>query len=135
MPADLFVAQFVGSPRINVIRGELSSEDGTPVFIAGNLKNKILQNIHFPGKQIIGTIRPEDIAISKEEVDGWLKTKTYSVLPAGSETIIAVENDLTLSVKINGFTDIKMDDMVWIRLDPGKMNYYDPQTEKLIRAE
>ena len=29
----------------------------------------------------------------------------------------------------------QMDDVVWINLDPQKMNYYDPQTEKLIKAE
>ncbi len=135
-PADLFVAKFVGSPRINVIQGEFSSEHGTPLFVSGNLKLNVLQNINFQGKRIIGTIRPEDIVISAEEVNGWLETKTYSVLPAGSETIVTVEsNSLSLSVKISGFTDIQMDDIVWINLDPQKMNYYDPQTEKLIRGE
>jgi multiple sugar transport system ATP-binding protein len=133
MPADLFVARFVGSPRINVIQGELSSDNGTTFFVSGHLKLEIVQNIDIQGKQIVATIRPEDIVISREEMNGWLKTRTYSVLPAGSETILTLEsNALSFAVKINGFTDIRMDDLVWLNLDPQKMNYYDPHTEQLI---
>ncbi|PIE36090.1 hypothetical protein CSA56_01365, partial [candidate division KSB3 bacterium] len=62
-------------------------------------------------------------------------TRTYSVLPAGSETIVTVENETTsLAVKVNGFTDIKIDDELWLSFNPLSMNYYDPHTEKLIVA-
>ena len=133
-PADLFVAKFVGSPRINVIPGEAVSEGDKNFFVCGQLKSGIVEKLDTRGKKIIGTIRPEDINISTNERKGWLKTRTYSVLPAGSETIITVENNaLSFAVKLNGFTDIKMNDDIWIYFDPQKMNYYDPQTEKLIK--
>jgi ABC-type sugar transport system ATPase subunit len=132
-PTDLFVAKFVGSPRTNIIPGEVVSEDDRNFFICGQLKSGIVDNLNIRGKKIIGTIRPEDITVSTNERKGWLKTRTYSVLPAGSETIITVENDaLSFAVKLNGFTDIKMNDDIWIYFDPKKMNYYDPETEKLI---
>jgi multiple sugar transport system ATP-binding protein len=135
-PADLFVAKFVGSPRINVIQGEAVSEGDRMFFVCKPLKSKILQKLKAPGKRIIGTVRPEDIEISGKERNGWLKTRTYSVLPAGSETIITVKNsDLFFSIKLNGFTDIRMNDDIWIHFDPQKMNYYDPETEKLIPTE
>lgn len=134
-PADLFVAKFVGSPGINVISGEAVSEGGTNFFVCGQLKNEILQQLNTREKEILGTIRPEDIEVSRKERDGWLKTRTYSVLPAGSETIITVKNSgLFFSIKLNGFTDIRMNDDIWIHFDPQKMNYYDPQTERLITA-
>jgi len=98
-PADLFVAKFVGSPRINVIPGELVSKSEKQYFISGELKAEITSDIHSQEQQIIGTIRPEDIVISEKKIDGGLKTNVYSVLPAGSETIITVQNgDLSLSV-------------------------------------
>jgi len=135
LPADLFVAKFVGSPRINTIHGMIVSENGMDYFLSGQLKSKIVNKLAFPEKRIIGTIRPEDIDISREEKTGWLKTKTYSVLPAGSETIITVENnDLVFSIKLHGFTDIRMDDDIWIHFNPRKMNYYDPDTETLVTA-
>jgi multiple sugar transport system ATP-binding protein len=136
LPADLFVAKFVGSPRINTIHGMIVSENGADFFVSGQLKTEIVKKNKVRDKQIIGAIRPEDINISRKERMGWLKTKTYSVLPAGSETIVTVENnDLSFSIKLQGFTDIQMDDDIWINFDPQKMNYYDPQTEKLAAAD
>jgi len=59
--------------------------------------------------------------------------KAYSILPAGSETIINIHKEqLTISVKVNGFADIGMDDPVWIRFDSTKINFYNPETENLI---
>ena len=130
-PADLFVAKFVGSPRINMIFGEVVSDGDTHCFVCGKLKSEIVQKINFRRKQIIATIRPEDINISRKERAGWLKTRTYSVLPAGSETIITVQNNsLFFSIKLHGFTDIRMNDDIWIHFDPIKMNYFDKTDRK-----
>ena len=135
-PADLFVAKFVGSPRINVIYGEIVSDGDKNCFACGQLKVEIAQKIKAQKKQIIATIRPEDIDISRKERRGWLKTRTYSVLPAGSETIITVQNkSLFFSIKLHGFTDIRMKDDIWIHFDPVNINFFDQQTEKLISAE
>ncbi len=135
-PADLFVAKFVGSPRVNVIFGEVVSEGDTNFFVCDQLKSEILEKFKTQEKDIIGTIRPEDIEISKKEREGWLKTRTYSVLPAGSETILTVKNNsLFFSIKLNGFTDIRMNDDIWIHFAPQKMNYYDPRTEKLLPTD
>jgi hypothetical protein len=55
------------------------------------------------------------------------------VLPAGSETIIAVQrDDLSLTVKVNGFTDIKMDDELWIHLHERSINFYNPESGALL---
>ncbi|MCP4402045.1 MAG: ABC transporter ATP-binding protein [bacterium] len=134
-PTDLFVAKFVGSPRINVIQGALVSEKGDNYFVSGELKSPMTGWLDFKGQELIGTIRPEDIEVSTTEREGWLKTRTYSVLPAGSETILAVENDeLSLAVKMNGFTNIAIEDVLWVSFDPSNMNFYDPKTELLISA-
>jgi len=134
-PADLFVARFVGSPRINVIEGRIATKAGKQYFHSGSLKNPVVSPLKLQGDQVLSTIRPEDVGISAGKKQGWLETKVYSVLPAGSETIITVQSDsLSLSVKINGFTAIKMDDLLWLYLDPEKINYYDIKTERLIQA-
>ncbi|NOY08410.1 MAG: ABC transporter ATP-binding protein [Spirochaetes bacterium] len=137
-PADLFVARFVGSPRINSIEGKLVSESGNYFFKKGDIKRKINKKVEsiildLKVNSLIATIRPEDIDVSQREREGWTKADVYSVLPAGSETILSVKKDeIDLSVKVNGFTDIRMNDTVWIYIDPFKMNYYDPRSGKLI---
>ncbi len=137
-PADLFVARFVGSPRINSIEGKLFSEGGKLFFKSGRIKamieRKIIGDVSIErDKTLVATIRPEDIEVSKVEKPGWVRVSVYSVLPAGSETILSVRAEsMDLSVKVNGFTDIKMNEIVWININPTKMNYYDPETGKLL---
>jgi ABC-type sugar transport system ATPase subunit len=51
----------------------------------------------------------------------------------GSETIINVQSaDLSLSVKVNGFSEIQMDDPVWVRLNESAVNFYDGKSEQRI---
>ncbi|MCK5201580.1 MAG: hypothetical protein KAR21_24670, partial [Spirochaetales bacterium] len=75
----------------------------------------------------------EEIKIKSEKDADWLNCTIYSVLPAGSETIITVKkDDMDLTLKINGFADFKVDDRVWIDFSSDQMNYYDPESEKLL---
>jgi hypothetical protein len=39
---------------------------------------------------------------------------------------------LTVSVKVSGFADIRVDEPVWIRIKAEDLNFYDTRTEKLI---
>jgi len=135
-PEDLFVARFVGSPRINTLEGRLISVNGRTHFQSGQLEVIVDRPPRQGSGKVIATVRPEDISISKEKKDGWPRLCVYSVLPAGSETIIAVQrDDLSLTVKVNGFTDIRMDDNVWIDLSAESINFYNPETEALLTPE
>ncbi len=131
--ADLFVAKFVGSPQINIFEGHTSLENNEQFFICGSLKKKILIDSEYIDRDIIVTIRPEEIKIKSERDTAWLECTIYSVLPAGSETIITVKKeDLELTLKINGFANFNVNDTVWIDFNSNQMNYYDSRTEKLL---
>ena len=132
-PADLFVARFVGSPQINIFEGGILTEKGVQYFICGPLKKELsVQGVH-QDRNIIATIRPEEIRITKEKDSAWLEGTVYSVLPAGSETIITVKSDvLDLTLKMNGFSDIQIDDKVWMDFNSDQMNYFDPESQKLL---
>jgi multiple sugar transport system ATP-binding protein len=132
-PADLFVARFVGSPRINTIEGRLVSAGSRRVFAADGIEIEVPKDLSPESTDLIGAVRPEDIEVSRTKRPGWLEMRAYSILPAGSETIINIRKEhLTISVKVNGFADIAMDDPVWIRFDSAKMNFYNPETENLV---
>jgi multiple sugar transport system ATP-binding protein len=132
-PEDLFVARFVGSPRINTIKGRMARREGKILFSAGQLSIPVQPDRSFPEGQIVATVRPEDIEVSGKAMRNWLECRAYSILPVGSETIINVQsNDLSLSVKVNGFSNIRMDDPVWVRLNESAVNFYDGQSEQRI---
>ncbi|MCK5672241.1 MAG: ABC transporter ATP-binding protein, partial [Spirochaetales bacterium] len=131
--ADLFVARFVGSPQINILAGRTESDNNEQFFVSGPIKKKISIDSEYLGKDLTVTIRPEEIKIKSEKNADWLECTIYSVLPAGSETIITIKKDnMDLTLKINGFAEFKVDDRVWIDFSAEQMNYYDPETEKLI---
>ena len=131
--ADLFVARFVGSPQINILEGRTILENGEQFFVSGPIKKQISINPEYLDKDLTITIRPEEIKIKSEKDTSWLECSIYSVLPAGSETIITVKKDeMDLTLKINGFAEFKVDDKVWIDYSADQMNYYDPGTEKLL---
>jgi multiple sugar transport system ATP-binding protein len=132
-PEDLFVARFVGSPRINTINGRVARRNGKTLFTAGQLAIPLQPDRVFPEEQIVATVRPEDIEVSGRAVRGWLKCKAYSILPVGSETIINVQSsDFSLSVKVNGFSEIRMDDSVWVHMNESAVNFYNGRSEKRI---
>ena len=131
--ADLFVAQFVGSPRINLVEGRLRKEQGHVYFERGEIKKRIPGVPDTDKTDVIATVRPENITISREHLDGGFEAKVYSVLPAGSETIIKAESqNVDFTILVNGFSAIRMDEKVWLDFSGEYLNCYDPDTEKLI---
>lgn len=129
-PWDLFVARFVGSPRINILEGSVDKD--TIYVLNGSFNTGIKVKAEESTYSV--TIRPEDLQISESKKEGWLEAKVYSVLPAGSETLVYIKHgDVSITVKINGFSYFKEDDTVWFYTDPDKMNLYSNETEKLIK--
>ena len=130
---DLFVARFVGSPQINILEGRTLTENGEQFFVSGPIKKKITIKAEYIDKDLTVTLRPEEIKIKSEKDEDWMYCTIYSVLPAGSETIITVKrDDMDLTLKINGFADFRVGDKVWIDFSSDQMNYYDPESEKLL---
>jgi multiple sugar transport system ATP-binding protein len=82
-PANLFVAGFIGSPAMNMLRGTIRAE-GKPVFVTQD--GTILPIANVPagsdGRPAIYGIRPEHFSLGGTEV----QAKVSVVEPTGSET-------------------------------------------------
>jgi ABC-type sugar transport system ATPase subunit len=129
-PANLFVADFIGNPKVNLLDGVVSSKD---LVDLGKFKIPVATN-HSTGKVVVG-VRPEDIAISPQPVPGAVEFIAYSVLPSGADsTIIARQGDLELTIKVMGISKIKMDEKIWLTFDQQNMNLYDKESGNLIAS-
>jgi len=129
-PANLFVADFIGNPKVNLLDGVVSDKNSVDI---GPFKITI-DNISATGKVVV-SIRPEDIAISPQPVPGAVEFSAYSVLPSGADsTIIARLGDVELTIKVMGISKIKMDDRIWVRFNPGTLNLYDKGSGNLITS-
>ncbi|TIX23947.1 ABC transporter ATP-binding protein [Mesorhizobium sp.] len=81
-PANLFVAGFIGSPSMNLLKGVLRKGDG--VDIAGTLFPIALGNAAQDGQAVVYGVRPEHLEIHPDGVPA----KISVVEPTGSETLV-----------------------------------------------
>jgi multiple sugar transport system ATP-binding protein len=129
-PANLFAADFIGNPKVNLLEGVVSGQNSVDL---GKFKIPVGTN-NATGKVVVG-IRPEDIVISPQPVPGGVEFSAYSVLPSGADsTIIARLGDIELTIKVMGISKIKMDQKIWLTFDPQTMNLYDKESGNLIAS-
>ncbi|MEO0429052.1 MAG: sn-glycerol-3-phosphate ABC transporter ATP-binding protein UgpC [Pseudomonadota bacterium] len=66
-PETLYVADFVGSPSMNFIEGEVQAEEGAPVFVAKDVRLSLpASTTAAVGTQVACGLRPTDLAIDPE---------------------------------------------------------------------
>ncbi len=128
-PANLFVADFIGNPKINLMKGKVSGKNTVDI---GGVTVPV-KTYKQTGDVVLG-IRPEDIVVHTSPVDGASEFRAFSVLPSGAETtIIATHNDIELTVREMGVSKIKMDAKIWLSFNEDAINLYDAETKNLVQ--
>jgi len=133
-PSNLFVADFVGTPKINLIPGQARYERGKTVV---KLCDFELEDMPVKAQgEVVAAIRPEDIHISLQPQPGAVEFIAYSVLPAGSETIVTARCGATnLTIKETRRIHIEMDHPIWLNFDLQTINLYEKESGLLISAK
>ena len=133
-PANIFIAEFVGMPRINTFPARIITQNGTCWLEMDDIK------IRLPWKllqqEVTAAIRPEDIRISVKPIENSPEFRVYAVLPSGPEIYVQVKRgNRTIMIRETHQLDLQMDQPVWVRIDPAAVNLYDSQSGLLLRAE
>jgi multiple sugar transport system ATP-binding protein len=129
-PGNLFVADFIGNPKINLMPGKISAKNLVDLG-----RFTIPVNTYGKTGEVVLGFRPEDIKISTKQTEGAVEFLAYSVLPAGADTtLIARKDDLELTIKEMGISKIKMDEKIWLSFEPDTLNLYDKESGNLILA-
>ena len=127
-PINLFVADFIGNPKVNLLAGKvdgLNSVDLGKFKLSADTKNA-------SGKVVV-SVRPEDIAISTTPVPDAVEFRAYSVLPSGADsTIVARREEIEVTVREMGISKIRMDEQIWLKFAPDTLNLYDRESGNLI---
>jgi ABC-type sugar transport system ATPase subunit len=130
MPANLFVADFIGNPKVNLLDGLVLERNVVEV-------DKFNVPVHTHGKtgNVVIGIRPEDITVETNAGTG-VEFLAYSVLPTGADTtIIAKRGDTELTVKEMGVSKIQMDQKIWLTFNQDSINLYDKSSGNLVSAQ
>ena len=127
-PSNLFVADFIGNPKVNLLDGRVNGDNCVQVA-----DFKIPMNTHSARGDTVIAVRPEDIAVlSKPESDA-VEFTAYSVLPAGADsTIVAQRGETEITVKVMGISKIHMDEKIWLKFDPESLNLYNKESGNLV---
>lgn len=127
-PNNLFVADFIGSPSINLINGVVT--DRHTMKVSNQELPHLKQNVS-ANQQVVYGIRPTDIKIDDNSP---IKAQVILVETTGSETHIIANldgNEFRL-VQPGGRTSIKIGDTISLSIDTTKAHLFDRSTTKRI---
>jgi ABC-type sugar transport system ATPase subunit len=116
-PVSTFVAQFVGSPTMNLI------PPGTVPFLERLLGDRT-------GRDVTCGVRPHDLAlVSPSEADVGSCGRVEMVEPLGGTSIVhvalPVRQGLTLRAVVPGDAGIAIDDQVGVRFRPDRIHWFE----------
>jgi multiple sugar transport system ATP-binding protein len=124
-PGNLFVAQFIGSPAMNVLPGTLRLEEGMAwVEAEGQRWPARPPQAAQQGQAVHYGVRPGDVELAADGAG--IPARVVVVEPTGAETEMLVEVGATrLTLVLHGRTRAQPDDKVFLRIDAGKAHLFD----------
>ncbi len=129
-PENLFVADFIGDPRVNRIAGTIRQKNGAIGLDCGDLWLPIAKDPPPNVRDLIATVRPESIKVSTEAKEDWLKVTLESVQPTGADTILQARSENTSITMLQpGFIRMDIGDPLWIDFDAESLNFFDVDSE------
>ena len=127
-PANLFVADFIGNPKVNLLEGVV---DGSGEVDLGDFR--LAMNTAGATGKVVVSVRPEDIVVSTSPSPDAVEFTAYSVLPSGADsTILAHRGNVSLTVREMGISKLSMDDKIWLQFKPECLNLYDGESGNLV---
>ena len=135
-PNSTFVARFLGSPAMNLIRGELVQSNGNRVFTAGGFRLELPLMQIVNNKDVLLGIRPEIFSVAKEaRMQADIKGVLALTERLGSATNYYMESALSLDGRLTastqgsgdseGFTNGKE---IFFRVSRPEVHFFDPET-------
>ena len=137
-PASKYVAEFIGSPRMNLIEGRIDMQDD-PVFVSTAIGFPLSGYAFSKGGPKAGDawfgIRPEHILTGELQVSAPVKLDARAELiePLGSDTLVrASVNELPIWFRMDGQASIRSGDTLPIGFDPKRASVFDRTSERRL---
>jgi ABC-type sugar transport system ATPase subunit len=139
-PRTLFVAGFIGSPAMNLLRGRLAADGGRPTFepegggFALPLPPPWAQRLAgSDGRPLVLGVRPEHIGVESAGAAPTVPVQLDAVEPMGHEIILhghAGASDLTARIAPRPLPGPGAE--VRLALDPERLHFFDPETRQAL---
>jgi multiple sugar transport system ATP-binding protein len=124
-PITTFVAQLVGTPRINLLAA--SRENGS-IYVPGSTVRLPAPSHNLPETFTLG-VRPEDVRL---DASGAYSGTVALTEPLGVETILHIRSgDQTLLSIIPGITELALDSEIRFDVVRERLHFFDPQGKRM----
>ena len=148
-PADLFVATFIGSPAMNVVRSPLVAENGDLSVRIGQAALRLPPAVldrrpglrERIGRDVVLGIRPEDVEdaalLPAPNGRALLDVKVTLAESTGAEVIAYFpvqdgNGELTLTARLSPRTHAETGSPLRVAIDADRLHFFDPETELAI---
>ena len=145
-PTNLFVAEFIGAPKMNIVPTELVREGdryfvtpcGAKIEVTGE-KGELLNEKRVPGGKILLGVRPEHMKLSFEDGPDTIPARLEVNEMMGSELHLHVYTEdgtrwivrvPTIDLTAEQRASLKNGAQVQITFEGKVMHFFDPETEK-----
>jgi multiple sugar transport system ATP-binding protein len=142
-PVNLFVAQFVGSPVMNVLKATLRANGAHTKVVLGDgaatfeFPSDLLQRIAAEGPEprLSLGIRPEGVLVARQEAQGYIPVEAHIIEPLGAYDIVDLKigRQFLRARTASGFVD-RPGDTVWAKLDATQTHFFDAATGAAMDA-
>ena len=144
-PANLFVAQFVGSPIMNILDCRIAADENCTQCFLGEesqalpLSKSLYRKIESKGVslgQLALGIRPEAVKLATSEKDDYIKAQVHVIEPLGPFDILdlKVDNQLIRAKAASRFIE-KPGENVWIQLDEQRTHFFDKDSGESLHID
>ena len=125
-PANLFVAEFIGDPKINLFEGDVKQHGSDATLEIQGLMLGLRGASGLPTGPITVGIRPENIEIHYQMAPDCIPAEVDFVQPTGSQTLISLRaRDQRVTVLIPRFEMSLPARSVFLRLSPDHLTFFD----------
>jgi multiple sugar transport system ATP-binding protein len=124
-PANLFVAGFVGNPRMNFVDATYDPQFDAVLGKKGNLQMRLPESYRARGMKavpnkadVVVGVRAEDIRLQYEPGEGMQPVEVYVVEPLGDRLLVDVQlGGDSVRVKMPPTFEVKSGDKLWLNFD------------------
>ena len=128
-PDNLFVAGFIGSPRMNFLDGEVDGSGS--LRVAGTTIHAAMPELARNGAVHVG-LRPEHLTLGPEGPGAIRAQVEFAEYLGGTRFLYCTTGDgHSLTVEQRGGPDVRPDDTVWLHHDPSNLRLFDADGRRI----
>ncbi len=139
-PTNKFIAEFVGSPKMNFIKCSLLEKNGQIFLDAGPFSLKVSNGVwttmknQAPSSELTMGVRPEHVFVHTKKEKDSIEAKVYFFQQMGNVGYVelGLGNDIQVTAAVKADFEKNIGEKVFVKFDKKHIRFFDEVGEKLI---